>query len=54
MLFDVKELDIYTKKHTVFDEDLIDYLPEVAIEQAAKFQVEFYFGQSNYLKDEHL
>ena len=37
MLFDVAELDIYTKKHTVFDETLIDKLPIGVIEQAAKF-----------------
>ena len=54
MLFDEEELDKYTKKHTVFDESLIPILPIEVVEQAAKFQVEFYFGQSNYFKDEHL
>ena len=54
MLFDVAELDTYTKKHTAFDENLIYELPFEVIEQAAKFQVEFYFGQTNYYKDEYL
>ena len=54
MLFDEEELDQYTKKHTVFDESLIPILPIEVIEQAAKFQVEFYFGQTNYFKDDHL
>ena len=38
----------------MFDENLVDILPDSVIEQAAKFQVEFYFGQSNFHKDEHL
>ena len=44
MLFDTQELDAYTEKHTVFEESLLDLLPREVIEQAAKFQVEFYFG----------
>lgn len=31
MLFDVQELDDYTKKHTVFDEELITELPQEVI-----------------------
>lgn len=54
MLFDVEELDIYTKKHTVFNEAAIDYMPIEVIEQAAKFQVEYYFGQTSYYKDTYL
>ena len=54
MLFDTNELDQYTKVHTVFDESMLNYLPLEVVSQAAKFQVEFYFGQSNYYKDDHL
>ena len=54
MLFDTDELDDYTFVNTTFDELDIDMMPQEAIEQAAKFQVEFYFGQTNYLKDEYL
>ena len=54
MLFDTDELDDYTLVNTTFDEFDIDEMPQEAIEQAAKFQVEFYFGQTNYLKDEYL
>jgi hypothetical protein len=32
MLFDTDELDEYTKVHTVFDESLLDDLPQEAIE----------------------
>ena len=44
MLFDTDELDDYTLVNTTFDELDIDMMPQEAIEQAAKFQVEFYFG----------
>ena len=54
MLFDTDMLDEYTAKHTVFDEAFLEELPQEVIEQAAKFQVEFYFGQTNYHKDEYL
>ena len=37
MLFDTQELDAYTKKHTVFDENFLEELPIEVVEQAAKF-----------------
>lgn len=54
LLHDTKQLDEYTRRHTTFDFDQIDRVSFEQVAQAAKFQVEFYFGQSNYHKDEHL
>ena len=44
MIYDTEQLDEYTHIHTGFDPELIEDLPLPVIQQAAKFQVEFYFG----------
>ena len=44
MLYDTEELDQYTWNNTQFDPSLIDEHTNEEIDQAAKFQVEFYFG----------
>ena len=55
MLSDTKWLDKFTKRytqiHTDFKPNEIKSLPLEKIEQAAKTQVEFLFGQTNYTKD---
>ena len=54
LLNDQNQLDVYMRTHTTFDPNQIDSVDIGEVLQAAKFQVELYFGQSNYHKDEHL
>lgn len=54
LLHDTEELDAYTREHTTFDPKQIDVVQKEKVAQAAKFQVEFYFGNSNYYKDDFL
>lgn len=54
MLFDRKELDSYTMTHTSFVTSAIDSMSKNTILLAAKYQVENYFSQSEFHKDDHL
>ena len=55
MLFKSSEkLDEYTKKVTTMNLETADQMSYENKLQAAKFQVEYYFGQTNYIKDDHL
>ena len=54
MLYDTEQLDEYTKENTQFDEEMMDDMTDEQIYQAVKFQVEYYFGQTNYYKDDYL
>lgn len=54
LLHDTEQLDAYTRLHTTFDPSQINVVSKEKVAQAAKFQVEFYFGQSNYHKDDYL
>ena len=47
-------MDEYTLELTKFDESNLNEMTTEEIEQAAKFQVEFYFGNTNYNKDFYL
>ena len=51
MLFDTELNEEYTSLHSSFDPRQMNSLPIEAIQQAAKFQVEYYFGQTHYIKD---
>lgn len=54
MLFDSDAINKYTHTHTSFDQTVIEELDIEVVEEAAMFQIEYYFNQRNYLKDDHL
>lgn len=54
MLFKQEFLDEYTRETTKVDECEVGIMDYERRLQAAKFQVEFYFGQTNYQKDVYL
>ena len=55
MFFDQSFLDDYTKELKDLNEpDNLDMMNQEDIAQLAKFQVEYYFGQTNYNKDFYL
>ena len=54
MLYEDKLLDEYTRNATVVNVEQAESMKHENIRQAAKFQVEFYFGQTNYIKDTYL
>ena len=54
MFYDTKFLDSYTKELKDIPTDNLWNLPIEEVEQLAKFQIEYFFGQNNYKKDKHL
>ena len=54
MLYKSEFKDAYTKKVTLLTDTSLDQMGHEKVRQAAKFQVEFYFGQTNYHRDLHL
>ena len=55
MLFESDDiLNEYTQEKTTVMRDLVSQMDQGDVLQAAKFQVEYYFGQTNYQKDDHL
>ena len=54
MLFDRQEMDDFSRSNTTFLTNFIDSTPIETIRQGAKYQVEYYFSQTKYHKDDHL
>lgn len=54
MLFDTEKLNDYTLALTTYNQDQLEQMTQEEHEQAAKFQVEYYFGNTNYSKDWYL
>mmetsp|Transcript_1551 Transcript_1551/g.2136 ORF Transcript_1551/g.2136 Transcript_1551/m.2136 type:complete len:125 (-) Transcript_1551:1538-1912(-) len=54
MLFEDERMGSYTRAHTSFVHSLIDTLPRHIVEMSAKFEVEAYFVNTSYRKDDYL